>query len=63
MHPLFDETAALERVRIPGCLGWLVGWLVFLGTEAEADAEASLRVWLLQCRWSAAGSEQFGSLA
>lgn len=41
MHPLFDETA-LERVRIPGCLGIL---------GAKADAEASLRA----C-WSAAWS-------
>lgn len=43
VHPLFDETA-LERVRIPGCLG---------GLGQEADAEASLRV----C-WSAAGALQ-----
>lgn len=45
MHPLFDETA-LERVRIPGC---------FLG--AEADTEASLRVyWSARSARSATGS-------
>lgn len=47
VHPLFDETA-LERVRLPGCLG-------VLGGRGRRRGEPSR---LLQCRRSAAGSDQ-----
>lgn len=47
MHPLFDETA-LERVRLPGCLG-------VLGGRGRRRGEPSR---LLQCRRSAAGSDK-----
>lgn len=70
VHPLFDETAALERVRIPGCLGRLVGWLVFLGTEADAEASEPSRlaaVPLERCRiravWQSSVRLWLGSLS